>query len=166
MRLLIVMILILFSVSCRSDPLKGEEKGLFDKLIAFKQGEKSEKLSDDDYEQVLIFISQGKEPWVRLYPQLKKEPFSGVAFFQEGIDIAMAEALAENPAIVLEFVNKYNVGFICGMPFIEPSDNEIRDYYAKTTAAIRQLPAQGDGLKICSTVLNKTIAGWKWGRQW
>ncbi len=166
MKLIIVMILMLFSVSCRAGELKGGERVLFDKVTTYARGEESEKLSDYDYEQTLTFISQGKQQWVRLYPVLKKQPFSGVAFFQEGIEIAMAEALAENPSVVLEFVNKDNVGHICGIPFIEPSDNEVKDYYSKTTAAISQLPVEGEEKKICTSVLNNTIAGWKWGRQW
>lgn len=156
MKWLIIVILTLFSVSCSSESVKFLEQRLSDKVIAASHNNDSSSLSDTDFDRITEYLSQGRTRWIEFYPILNKSPFLGATSFQEGLDIAMASALPENPEAVMKYVNQDNVNKLCGMPFIEPTPDERETYFLKTRAALIKLTSQRDRKKSCLAVLEKS----------
>lgn len=159
MKWIVIITLAIFCISCSSGNYKSAEKILFDKVVAASKNSDGKDLSDDDFEKISEYMSQGKERWIRLYPILNKEPFLGVASLQEGLNIAMAYALSDNPGEVLKFVDDNNVGEICGAPFIEPTDDEINNYFVKTNIALNKLKTGGCWKDRCLFNLRRTMTG-------
>lgn len=155
MKWLIIIISPLFSLSCTSANLHSAEQILLDKVIVASKINDSNTLSVDDYDKISEYISLGRTRWIELYPLLNKAPFLGETSFQEGLDIAMAYALPENPPEVLKFVDESNVDKICGMPFIEPNQDEIKNYLSQTRIALGKLPAGLPWKSKCMSNLNK-----------
>lgn len=158
MKPFIITILSLFILSCSSNYFSFTEENLFDKVFAASESKDSNNLSDSDLEQILLYISKGKVRWIDLYKVLSKEPFLSVAFFQEGLKISMAYALPERPSEVLKFVDESNIKFICGIPFIEPSQSEVNSYYLKTTTALKNTTFNEHWKNKCLTTLNETMS--------
>jgi len=158
MKIIFIIAFLLFSVSCSSSKVKFEDQRLFDKVISAKKSHDIKKLSDDDFDTIVLNLSRGEGRWIELYPDLKKAPFIGVTYLQEGLNIAMASALPENPSAVLKFVNETNVEFICGIPFIESTPAEVKSYYMKASAAIKDLTSGEPWKKRCLFTLKKAVA--------
>jgi len=158
MRWKIIITLTLFLVSCSSDYDTLREKILFNKVSAALKNHDAKDLSDSDYDNIAAFIAQGKTRWIRLYPMLNKAPFLGATFFQEGLHIVMAYALPRNPNEVLKFVDDKNIDDICGAPFIEPTHNEMRDYFAETRTALNNASSAGRWKAPCLMRLRTAIA--------
>lgn len=82
-----------------------------------------------------------------------------MTYFQEGLTISMAYALPDHPSEVLKFVDENNVNSICGMPFIEPTGDEINKYYLKartaTMAANPDIPWKKRCLSIMDNIMKK-----------
>ncbi|MFW0699398.1 hypothetical protein [Pantoea sp. R13S299] len=156
MKWLIIVVLTLFSVSCSSRGVKSAEQCLSDKVITASRNNDSSSLSDTDFDRITEYLSQGRTRWIEFYPILNQSPFLGATSFQEGLDIAMASALPENPESVLKYVNQDNVNKLCGMPFIEPTPDETETYFLKTRAALINLASQSDRKKSCLAVLERS----------
>lgn len=156
MKWLIILVLTLFSVSCSSESFKSAEQRLSDKVIAASRNNDSSSLSEADFDRITEYLSQGRAHWIKHYPILKQSPFLGATSFQEGLDIAMASALPENPESVLKYVNQRNVNKLCGMPFIEPTPDETEAYFLRARAALINLTSQSDRKKSCLSVLEKS----------
>lgn len=152
-------VLFILFFSCYSNANSHRELVVFEKVGEAIKNKNSASISDDEYDDVSNYISEGKKRWVDLYPALKKEPFSGVASFQEGLDISMAYALSQNPAEVIKFIDKSNVEFICGVPFIEPTQDEINEYYSKARLAILGVRSKSIWKDRCLFTLDKAMAG-------
>lgn len=156
MKWLIILLLALFSVSCSSGRFNSAEHVLSDKVITASRNNDSSSLSDADYDKITEYLSQGRTRWIELYPILNRSPFLGATSFQEGLDIAMAYALPENPGSVMKYVNQGNVNKLCGMPFIEPTPDETDAYFLKARTALTQLTSESDREKRCLSVLEKS----------
>ncbi|MDQ1212469.1 hypothetical protein [Pantoea anthophila] len=152
-----VVAIALFSLMCSSAEIKSSEEILADKVLTASRSNDSTQLSEKDYEQITVYLSEGYAYWIGLYPVLTRSPFLGQTSFQEGLNIAMAYALPANPAKVLMFLNEENVNAICGVPFIEPARDEVLLYVAKSTAALSKLNSGGDWKERCMTVLNAAV---------
>ncbi|MGK3142284.1 hypothetical protein [Pantoea sp. C2G6] len=158
MKWIIAIAFIALSSSCLSYNGISAEEILFNKVIEASKSSNRRGLSDKDYARVSEYLSQGKSRWIELYPILHKDPFRGVTFFQEGLNIAMAYALPENPVAVLKFVDGENVNEICGLPFIEPAPDEIRNYIQKTIVAIGKVKTGGYWKVQCINLLNRRFS--------
>lgn len=139
MKWLIATLLMVFSVSCTSGHIGSSEQTLFNKIITASKTNDITALSENEYDRLVELISAGETRWIDLYPTLSQHPFLGITSLQEGLNIAMAYALPVNPSEVLKFINNKNIKFICGMPFIEPTKQEIKHYYSKTKSALDHL---------------------------
>lgn len=158
MKFLLIATLLLFIFSCSSNKFRSTEENLFDKVFAASELKDSTNLTDIDFDQILLYISKGKVRWIDLYDLLNKDPFLSVAFFQEGLKISMAYALPERPSEVLKFVDESNVKFICGIPFIEPSQSEVDSYYLKTTTALKNITFNEYWKNKCLMTLNEAMS--------
>lgn len=125
-----------FPLSGHSNNESIKDQFILNKAIYAINSRDSSNISEDEYDKILELISGGDARWVDLYPKLNKQPFLGMTSFQEGLNISMAYALTENPSKVLAFVNEDNVNYICGIPFIEPTQGEINTYYKKAKTKI------------------------------
>lgn len=139
MKRLAATLLIILSVTCTSIQTRASELVLFDKIITASKTNDINALSENEYDRLVELISAGETSWIDLYPTLSQHPFLGITSLQEGLNIAMAYALPVNPSEVLKFINNKNIKFICGMPFIEPTKQEIKHYYSKTKSALDHL---------------------------
>lgn len=153
-----LIFIIIFTASCSSNNPKYTEQRLFDKVLAASDTHDATALTETDYDNVSGYISQGESRWIALYPRLSQAPFPGVTAFQEGLPVSMAYALSANPAAVIKFLNNTNITLICGMPFIEPTPDEIADYFIKTRRALEKLASGGDEQQRCLTRLNAAKA--------
>ncbi|WP_288475284.1 hypothetical protein [uncultured Pantoea sp.] len=153
MKGLIILLLTLLSSSCSSEKVLSTAPYLSDKVRMASESNDSSTLSDDDYDQITAYLSQGRWRWIAFYPILKQSPFLGATSFQEGLDIAMAYALPENPEMVLKFVNQSNVNKLCNMPFIEPTPDERERYFLQTRAALNRLTTRKEWGEKCLAVL-------------
>lgn len=156
MKLRIIVLFTLLSLSCSSSGVKNEEENLFNKITLAAKKDDIQSLSDIDYDQLTHYISEGKAYWVDLYPTLTKPPFLGITSLQEGLNISMAYALPENPLEVLKFLDESNIGAICGAPFIEPTSNEMMEYLSNANIALNKLPSGAYWKNRCILELNKT----------
>lgn len=152
------MILWLFAAGCTFNKGYASEHLLFEKIQNAIHLNNSANISDSEYEDLLSYISEGKERWIDLYPDLNNAPFLGMTFFQEGLNVSMAYALPENPAEVLKFVDENNISSVCGAPFIEPAVDEINAYYLKARAAITALSSDIRWKARCLATLNRVMA--------
>lgn len=157
MKIISLIVILLFSISCSSSKVTFEDQRLFDKVISAKKSHDIKNLSEEDYDTIVLNLSRGKDRWIEIYPDLKQPPFTGVTYLQEGLNIAMASALPENPSAVLKFVNETNVEFICGIPFIEPTPAEVEAYYVKASTAINDLASGLSWKKRCLLTLKKAM---------
>jgi hypothetical protein len=88
---------------------------------------------------VLTRIASGNSAWVRLAPGLAQGTDAGNS---TGLTVALAKALPRNPAAVLAILDKaplISAGAVCGVPFIEPSAQEVREYLDKTIPAVTRI---------------------------
>jgi len=147
-----------FIASCSFNNKEIKEQELFDKVNSVAGKNNCQQMTEDEYDDVAKYISEGRSRWVDLYPLLMNKPFSGMTYFQEGLNISMAYALAENPTEVLQFVNVGNIHSICGMPFIEPEPQQLNAYYSKTRAAIIAVTPDLAWRDRCLSTLDRTLA--------
>ena len=157
MKWLVLIILLLPLVMCAANYHDDKEQVTYRKIKMAIHENNSNYIALSEYEDVLNYISEGKSQWMSLYPELIKPPFLGVTSFQEGINISMAYALAENPAEVLKFVDINNVDYICGAPFIEPTQQELNSYFIKARAALMATSAQAIWKYRCLMTLDREM---------
>ncbi len=155
-RKLLIALFFLLS-ACSSHQVSTSEQTLYERVQTAIRTHETKFLSDYEYEEIAIYMSEGKSRWIALYPEFHDRPFISMTSFQEGLNISMAYALSENPEETLKFVDKNNVGEICGVPFIEPTKAEIDSYYLKTRAALMAQGLQGQWREKCLSVLNTTM---------
>lgn len=153
----IPLLFILSGCSIPNQDTSTPEKTLYTKILHAINVQDQNELSDVEYDQVGEYISEGGSRWVMLYPKLKRSPFLGETSFQEGLNIAMAHALSINPSETLQFVDKDNINDICGIPFIEPTDDEIYRYYLQTRTAILTNAAESQLAAKCLLQLDKAM---------
>lgn len=151
-------LLILLLSACA---LNSSEDKLYRKVLMAINEQKTEKISDTDYENILEYLSKGQDRWINLYPALDKEPFLSITYFQEGLHISMAEALINNATGTLQYLNKDNIEHICGIPFIEPTVEEIDVYYIKARAALKAASAKSGWKELCILQLENSYSGFQ-----
>ena len=152
-----IFLLLLF-FSCYSNANPNRESVVFGKVSEAIKNKNNANILYNDYDDIFRYISKGGGRWINLYPKLKKEPFLGITFFQEGLNIAMAYALSEKPLEVMKFIDENNIEFICGIPFIEPTQDEINEYYSKTRLAILAVRSTSSWKDRCLFTLDKAMA--------
>lgn len=157
MRYVFIILTIMLTSSCSSPPSKTVEDKLYEKVLTAINKNDREDLSEPDFDAISAYVAKGKSRWLSLYPQLGREPFSGMASFQEGLDISMAYALPENTTATLELVNKENIGKVCGIPFIEPTKKEVDDYYSKALKALESSVDDNQRRQACIAELNSSF---------
>lgn len=157
MKWLALIILLLSLSQCVANSHDDKEQIAYKKIKMAIQRNNSNDITLSEYDDVLNYISKGKSQWINLYPELIKPPFLGVASFQEGLNISLAYALAENPAEVLRFVDINNVDYICGAPFIEPTQQELNSYFIKARAALMATSAQAIWKYRCLMTLDREM---------
>ncbi|WP_311790926.1 MULTISPECIES: hypothetical protein [Pantoea] len=155
MKWLVIIILLLPLAMCAANPHDDKEQVAYRKIKMAIHKNNSNHIALSEYDEVLNYISKGKSQWISLYPELIKPPFLGVAYFQEGLNISMAYALAENPAEVLKFVDINNVDGICGAPFIEPTQQELNSYFIKARAALMATSSKNTWKSRCLMRLDR-----------
>ncbi|QCT18555.1 hypothetical protein FEM41_02295 [Jejubacter calystegiae] len=155
-RVIITSLFFLIS-ACSPHKVHTSEQLLLEKVQTAIKTQNADPLSERDYDRISFYISEGKNHWIDLYPRLNKKPFLGMTSFQEGLNISMAYALSENPEETLKFIDGSNVGEICGVPFIEPTDDEIQAYYVKTRTALITHGTSRQWGKKCLSVLEDTV---------
>lgn len=148
------LIIMLFAIACSSNAIASKEALLLNKVFTAIRNDSDNEITEIDYEHISRYISQGKSRWIALYPNLSKSPFLGMTSFQEGLNISMAYALPENPSTVFRFVNESNINAICGLPFIEPTQDEIETYFLSTVRSIGNMLSSGYWEKRCLSHLN------------
>lgn len=156
MKKLTTALLILLLSACA---LNSSEDKLYRKVLLAINEQKTEIFSDTDYENILEYLSKGQDRWINLYPALGKEPFLSITYFQEGLNIAMAEALINNTSGTLQYLNKENIERICGIPFIEPTVEEIDAYYIKARAALKVSSVKSGWKELCILQLENSYSG-------
>lgn len=88
------------------------------------------------FDTVLNEIASGKTAWVRLAPALSEGTDAGNSM---GLSVALAHALPANPAAVLAVLSDDSVmqaSVVCGLPFIEPTPQEVTSYLSKAIPAV------------------------------
>ncbi|MGC6387164.1 hypothetical protein ACMV8I_05785 [Ewingella sp. S1.OA.A_B6] len=150
-------VLVLSGCHVANDEISNPEDLLYNKVLHAIRIQNQNIITDSEYDQVVGYISKGGSKWVALYPKLKSTPFYGETSFQEGLNISMAYSLSHNPSETLQFVDKDNIGSICGIPFIEPTNNEIYTYYLKTRTAIASKAAESPWAEKCLLQLEKSM---------
>jgi len=91
------------------------------------------------FDKVLDRIASGNVAWVRLAPGLARGTDAGDS---TGLTVALARALPRNPAAVLAALDEGPVigpEAVCGVPFIEPSSKEIREYLDVAIPAVTRI---------------------------
>lgn len=94
---------------------------------------------DGKFDTVLDRIASGKAAWVRLASPLAK---GTDASDSTGLTVALARALPKNPAGVLAALDEgpvINPAAVCGVPFIEPSPQEVREYLDRAIPAVARV---------------------------
>lgn len=156
MRRLIAIMLVMVS-ACPVHAVMTPEQALYDKVQNAIKTQNMKLLSDYEYDKIADYMSEGKKRWIEMYPYFQNEPFSGMTHFQEGLNISMAYAMSINPVETLKFVDKYNVDEICGVPFIEPTIDEVYSYYLKTRVALMAHGSENPWGAKCLSVLDNTM---------
>lgn len=90
----------------------------------------------NQFDAVLDRIATGNAAWVAIAPALAKGTDAGNS---EGLTVALAKALPKNPRSVLAVLDNgpvTNAQAVCGLPFIEPTPQEARDYLARAIPAV------------------------------
>ncbi|QCP54382.1 hypothetical protein FAZ95_36190 [Trinickia violacea] len=88
------------------------------------------------FNAVLDRIASGKAAWVRLAPGLAQGTDAGDS---TGLTVALARALPKNPTAVLAALDEGPVigpAAVCGVPFIEPSPQEVHEYLGRAIPAV------------------------------
>lgn len=95
-----------------------------------------------EFEQMLKRIDEGDAQWIALAPSLYEGTDAGDS---EDIEIALATALPKNALAVLSILNgdeaaaegQPRIDRVCGVPFIEPTDDFVKKYLRESTAALK-----------------------------
>ncbi|WP_338558495.1 hypothetical protein [Erwinia sp. E_sp_B04_7] len=143
--------------ACSSYQRKITDQRLYEKVQSASGSHTVSALTDQDFDKILTYISQGSAPWLELYPEFKEKTFQGITSFQEGLDVSMAYALSINPVSTLKFITKKNVDIICSFPFIEPTRQEIYTYYNNTRTTLLPLSKENHLAERCLHTLNLNI---------
>ncbi|HEX3699473.1 MAG TPA: hypothetical protein VHV27_02245 [Phenylobacterium sp.] len=100
-------------------------------------------------------IAGGNPTWLRLAVALRPGADAAAA---EGLDIAVSQALAHNPAGVLRIaVPTFPLKSTCGDNRIEPSPAEVRLFRGQALAALRSLraPELRSARDVCLAIFRK-----------
>jgi hypothetical protein len=84
MKIIFIVALLLFSVSCSSSKVTYEDQRLFNKVLLAKKNHDIKKLSDEDYDAIVLNLSRGESRWIELYPDLKKRRLSVLPICRKG----------------------------------------------------------------------------------
>jgi hypothetical protein len=99
-------------------------------------------------------IGAGDGAWVALAPRLAAGADAGTA---EDLPIALAFALPRNPAAVLAALGSgaFDIGEVCGAPFIEGTVSDLPAYVRRARAAVRRVdaPALAAARRACLAAL-------------
>ncbi len=93
-----------------------------------------------EWEAVLRHIQTGQREWLLVARPLKAGTDAGTG---EGLDAAIAHALARNPAEVLKLQPDFALAKICTNPDIEPSEAEVMAFKAHALAALDRVTDPG-----------------------
>lgn len=97
---------------------------------------------EPNYDIILEHIAEGSTGWVRIAGKIG--PYADPRF-SEGLNVAIADALIENPVAVLRLIGtEPHFGQACGYPFIHQTDHYLRLHQKQALAAMRRV--QGSGL--------------------
>jgi hypothetical protein len=92
------------------------------------------------FDAVLSKIASGNAAWVRISPELAKGTDAGDS---TGLSVALAKALPKNPRAVLAVLDDGPVSgasVVCGVPFIEPTPAEVKNYLNRAIPAVKRTP--------------------------
>ncbi|CAD6514224.1 hypothetical protein ACFQ3P_04325 [Paraburkholderia sabiae] len=92
------------------------------------------------FDAVLDKIASGNTAWVRISRDLATGTDAGDS---TGLSVALAKALPKNPKAVLAVLDDGPVtgaSVVCGVPFIEPTPREVKDYLNRAIPAVRRTP--------------------------
>jgi len=93
-------------------------------------------LGYDEVDKILSHIETGDPKWLAVAGKLAPYADAG---FGEGLGIALATALPVAPQEVLTLAGKeppLSLSIICGLPFIEPDTEFLKNYISKTRKAL------------------------------
>ena len=152
----IIFLCLALICSCSHSKEESEDR-LYGNVLSAIDNMKASNLSYADFDNILEYISTGEARWLVLYPKLRKEPFLGMTYFQEGLDISMSYALENNAYETLKYINAENFDKICGLPFIEPTDEEIKTHYLKARKSLEKYRIKNDKAAYCLSNLEKNL---------
>jgi hypothetical protein len=92
---------------------------------------------EPNYDIVLEHIAEGSNGWLRIAAEIA--PFTDAAF-SEGLRVALADALVENPAGVLRLIgSEEHFDQACGYPFVRQTDQYLRKHQKAALAALNRV---------------------------
>src|ERR1700749_1434235 len=92
-----------------------------------------------DYDRIMEKVGEGSDEWLALVPLLGPGADAGAA---EDLPIALAYALPNNPRGVLMILrgkNGFSVDEVCGAPFIEPTREQLQNWFARSRKALETM---------------------------
>ncbi len=104
---------------------------------------------EPNYDIVLEHIAEGSNGWIRIAGEIA--PYTD-ATFSEGLRVALADALVENPAGVLRFIgSEEHFDQACGYPFVRQTDHYLRQHQKAALAALNRVrtPALAEKKEAC-----------------
>jgi hypothetical protein len=92
---------------------------------------------EPNYDIVLEHIAEGSNGWLKIAVEIA--PFTDSAF-SEGLRVALADALVENPAGVLRLIgSEEHFDQACGYPFVRQTDQYLRQHQKAALAALNRV---------------------------
>lgn len=130
--------------------------------LASKEGAPVNALSDAEFDAFLAHVVKGQTEWINMLPAFSKNTDGYVA---ESLSISLAEAILHNPTAVLRVADDsglyptLDLDHVCGVPFIEISWQEVRDYQQKANASLATVTAPDVSAKkaACLNMLNRPL---------
>jgi hypothetical protein len=92
---------------------------------------------EPNYDIVLEHIAEGSNGWLKIAAEIA--PFTD-STFSEGLRVALADALVENPAGVLRLIGtEEHFDQACGYPFVRQTDHYLRQHQKAALAALNRV---------------------------
>jgi hypothetical protein len=97
-------------------------------------------LNTSAYDEAMAHIDSGRADWIALAPKLAPGTDAGTSLM---LTLSLAYGLIKNPAAVLSVLdpdeNNISPQRVCGVLFIEPSDQEVVTYVRRAQSALKRV---------------------------
>jgi len=106
------------------------------------------------FDNLLKRIESGDPKWLEVGVILEDYTDAGISM---GLSIAFAQAIKNNPEVVLAIMSEYDVSWSCSVPLIEPT-KDVFDYFVNSTlSAVNKMDSPKLAMKkdTCLKKLNE-----------